>query len=247
MNNKTVLISDMHLSNETAKLNNMFKQCLYQWIGKIDALYILGDMFEYWIGDDYKDQMVDSFLQGLKKFSEQTPLFIMHGNRDFLLGKAFEEATGAKIINDPTLVNLYGSEYVLSHGDLLCTDDLAYQQFREQSRDPMWQKVMLSKPLNERKILAMQLRQMSEGVKQSNGKTAISDATETGVQQMMSAFSEGKEIIPTLIHGHTHRPAIHNHELEGKAFKRYVIQDWADNKGGYLVASDQGIEVKPLP
>ena len=247
MKNTTILISDLHLSDDTLQLNNIFRRCLHQWRGKLDALYILGDLFEYWIGDDFRNELIDAFFHELKQFSQQTPLYVMHGNRDFLLGEGFCKATGAVLIDDPCLVTLYGQEYVLSHGDLLCTDDIPYQQFRAQSRNPMWQQMMLAKPINERKVLAMQLRQMSEGVKQTNGKTDISDATETGVIEMIKPFAQDKDTIPTLIHGHTHRPAIHEHEFEGKPFKRYVIQDWSGNKGGFLLITSEGIEIKTLP
>ncbi len=247
MNNITILVSDLHLSDDTPQLNNIFRRALHQWCGKIDALYILGDLFEYWIGDDFRNELTEAFFHELKQFSQQTPLYVMHGNRDFLLGQAFCEATGAVLIEDPSMVTLYEQEYVLSHGDLLCTDDLPYQQFRAQSRNPMWQKMMLDKPINERKVLAMQLRQMSEGVKQTNGKTDISDATEKGVLDMISPFAQGKDKIPTLIHGHTHRPAVHEHEFEDKTFKRYVLQDWSGNKGGYLEITSVGVEIKNIP
>ncbi|WP_434777237.1 UDP-2,3-diacylglucosamine diphosphatase [Neisseria sp. Ec49-e6-T10] len=243
---QTILMADLHLSEETPKLNKLFKQCLNEWQGKIDALYILGDFFEYWIGDDDSNPFIETVLSQLKAFAQHTPTYVMHGNRDFLLGDGFEAKTGVKIITDPSLVNLYGKEYVLSHGDILCTDDLPYQQFRAQSRNPAWQSVMLSKPLAERKVLAMQLRQMSEGVKAANGKTSISDATEVGVEQLMKPFIEGKASAPTFIHGHTHRPDIHEHSIAGHAFKRYVLQDWYSEKAGYLVVSEGSVDVKEL-
>ena len=247
MDKQTIFVADMHLSDDTPQLNNIFRRCLHQWRGKIDALYLLGDLFEYWIGDDFHNELTDAFLRELKLFSNETPLYVMHGNRDFLLGQAFADSTGAQIIADPSLVTLYGQEYVLSHGDLLCTDDLAYQQFRAQSRNPVWQQGMLAKPINERKVLAMQLRQMSEGVKAANGKTELSDATEAGVQQMIAPFAEDKAAVPTLIHGHTHRPSVHEHQFNGKPFKRYVLQDWSGSKGGFLSVNKEGVTIHLLP
>ena len=248
MTKPTIFISDMHLSEQTPKLNMLFLQCLHQWRDRIDTLYILGDMFEYWIGDDVHNELIDTLIHEIKQFTQSTPLMIMHGNRDFLLGQVFSNATGAQLIEDPTLITLYGNRYLLTHGDLLCTNDTAYQQFRIQSRNSLWQQAMLAKPIPERIALAKQLRTLSESSHQTQDETTgYGDVTDTGIEQMMAPFCQNQEKPPTMIHGHTHRPAIHDHLLYGKQpFKRYVLQDWNGEHGGYIQISETGIEVKSL-
>ncbi|MCO6503843.1 MAG: UDP-2,3-diacylglucosamine diphosphatase [Snodgrassella sp.] len=242
--NTTIFISDLHLSEQTTLLNQLFQRCLHQWQGKIDALYILGDFFDVWVGDDDDSEFIRTIKSQLKQFTSITPIFFMHGNRDFLLGRQFASETGIHIIEAPLLTNLYGKSYLLVHGDELCTDDLAYQQFRAQSRNPLWQMAVLTKPITERRMLAGQIRQMSETRKNNEGKNEISDATENGVQALIA--SQDLKDLPTLIHGHTHRPAVHEHYYEENLFKRYVIQDWADNYGGYLAVDIAGVHTHEL-
>ena len=239
--NQTIMIADLHLAADTPALNALFTQKLQDWAGKIDALYILGDLFDAWIGDDDDSPFIQGQLQLLRDFSQSTPLFVMRGNRDFLFGIAFAQATGATLLEEPHALTLYGHAYVLCHGDSLCTDDLAYQQFRLQARNPQWQAMILSKPLAERRVLAAQIRQMSEGSKAENGKSAISDATEAGVQALMSAHPGAD-----LIHGHTHRPATHQHEVAGRTLQRFVIQDWYGSEGGYLRLDASGVTAVSL-
>lgn len=250
MNQATVIIADLHLSEETPKLNAKFQSCLKEWQGQIESLYILGDLFEVWVGDDDTSPFIEEQLAALKAFSVHTPLFIMHGNRDFLLGEAFAAKVGATMLPDPFPVILHGKAYVLSHGDMLCTEDLAYQQFRLQARNPLWQAAMLAKPLAERHILAAQIRQMSEGKKAANGKSAISDATEAGVQELIKSVSGSLEVLPTLIHGHTHRPAVHEHQFNNQPFKRYVIADWFESEdgieGGFLKVDATGVKAEDI-
>lgn len=246
MSRETLIIADLHLSETTPKLNAYFRGCLQTWQGKIDALYILGDLFEIWVGDDDDSHFIATQLATLKEFSLYTPLFIMRGNRDFLLGETFAQQVGATLITDPYPLILYNQPYLLTHGDILCTDDLAYQQFRTQTRNPIWQQAMLAKSLSERHLLATQIRQMSEGNKIENGKNSISDATETGIQQIMQNTITDNSL-PTLIHGHTHRPAIHKHQLNNQTFKRYVIADWFESpdtiQGGFLTIDQVGVNI----
>lgn len=242
--NTTIFISDLHLSEHTPQLNQLFQRCLNQWQGNIDALYILGDFFDVWIGDDDDSDFIRNIKSQLKQFTSSTPVYFMHGNRDFLLGKQFAAETGIDLIEAPQLTQLYGQDYLLVHGDELCTNDLAYQQFRMQTRNPLWQMAVLNKPLAERRMLAGQIRQMSETRKNSEGKSEISDASENGIETLMSC--QNQERLPTLIHGHTHRPAVHEHLCHGVPFKRYVIQDWADDKGGYLAVDETGVHVHEL-
>lgn len=233
------MIADLHLAADTPELNALFAQKLNDWQGKVDALYILGDLFDAWIGDDDDSPFIQEQLQLMHDFSLDTPLFVMRGNRDFLFGPTFAQKTGATLLEEPHAITLYEHDYVLCHGDSLCTDDLAYQQFRLQARNPQWQAMILSKPLAERRILAAQIRQISEGAKAENGKTAISDATEAGIQALMSQYAGAN-----LIHGHTHRPATHEHQINGQTIQRFVIQDWYGNQGGYLVVDANGVHAE---
>lgn len=245
---QTLFISDLHLSAETPELNQLFYGCLKQWQGKIDALYILGDFFDAWVGDDDDSAFAAEVKAALRAFTEHTPVFMQHGNRDFLLGKIFAAETGVTLLPERCLKTFYGKPYLLLHGDELCTDDLPYQQFRMQSRNPMWQSVVLMKPLVERRMLAGQIRMMSETKKNADGLTAISDATESGIQAALKQAAAGIGTVPTLIHGHTHRPNIHEHTVDGTAVKRYVLQDWEGEQGGYLSLDDcSGITVHRLP
>lgn len=245
---QTIFISDLHLSADTPELNQLFYGCLKKWQGKIDALYILGDFFDVWVGDDDDSVFAAEVKAALKAFTEHTPIYMQHGNRDFLLGKTFVAETGIQLLPERCLKTFYGKPYLLLHGDELCTDDLPYQQFRMQSRNSMWQTVVLMKPLAERRMLAGQIRMMSETKKNADGLTAISDATESGIQAALKQAAEEIGQMPILIHGHTHRPAVHDHVIGGVTTQRYVLQDWEGSSGGYLSLDDQnGITVHRLP
>ena len=247
MSTQTIFISDLHLSEDTPALNQLFFQALNNWKGQIDALYILGDFFDIWVGDDDDSPFIQSIIQALKHFTTETPIYFIHGNRDFLLGQQFAQATGIILLPEQQLIHLYGKPYLLLHGDELCTDDLAYQQFRLQSRNPLWQGAVLMKPLAERKLLAGQIRMMSETKKNAEGLSQISDVTETGVQTtLITVFNQIGEF-PALIHGHTHRPNSHEHIINNTIVKRYVLQDWEGEQGGYLVIdSDSHIQTFKL-
>ncbi|KUM01635.1 UDP-2,3-diacylglucosamine diphosphatase [Chromobacterium subtsugae] len=234
-------ISDLHLADDTPALNQLFLDTLLQWRGRIDALYILGDLFEYWVGDDDDSSYLEAPLAAMREFAASTPLYVMRGNRDFLLGAGFEARSGAKLLDDPTLTDVHGQRILLCHGDALCTDDAAYQQFRALSRSPQWQQAMLAKPLAERHAIARHARAQSEMNKQQTGLAAISDVTEAAVQALLAAHGW-----PTLIHGHTHRPARHRHQAGESGASRWVIQDWHGGRGGYLLLDDAGIRALPL-
>lgn len=242
---QTLLIADLHLSEHTPSLNELFSRQLNQWQGNIDALYILGDFFDAWVGDDDDSSFIRQIKAQLHTFTRHTPIYFIHGNRDFLLGNTFAQQTGISLLDEVVPVSLYGRHYVLVHGDELCTDDIAYQQFRQQTRQRAWQQMILSKPLAERRMLAGQIRQMSEQRKTDEGKSEVSDATEAGIQALMQRFDDTPA--PTLIHGHTHRPAIHIHRRNGQIFERHVLQDWYNLSGGAMVIDDQkGISHIPL-
>jgi len=235
------LISDLHLSEESPELNQLFSATLDAWRGKLDALYILGDLFEYWVGDDDNTPWIQGMLGTLSAFSAHTPLRIMRGNRDFLLGAEFARQTGAELIDDPTLFYCGSQAYLLSHGDTLASDDVAYQQFRAQSRNPAWQQAMLARPLAERHAIARQARVQSKANKQATGLDAISDATDSAVLALLDHYDW-----PMLIHGHTHRPACHQIEHGEHSTQRWVIADWHDGHGGYLRLDGRGVSAYTL-
>ena len=240
MTSQTIFISDLHLSEQETQLNKLFFQSLDEWEGRIDALYILGDFFDAWVGDDDSSPFIDSIYTALKSFTEKTPVYLLHGNRDFLLGEQFEKASGVTLLPEQYVAELYGQAYLFVHGDELCTDDLPYQQFRLQARHPVWQAGVLAKTLAERKMMAEQIRQMSEVSKTAEGKSQMSDATEEGIQALLQQYFAHHSQTPILIHGHTHRPDVHEHLVNGQTIKRYVLQDWYGNEGGYLSLNSQG-------
>jgi UDP-2,3-diacylglucosamine hydrolase len=201
-----------------------------------DALYILGDFFEYWAGDD---AMLDTFhrpiIQALMQLTQhQTQVYLMHGNRDFLIRDDFAKATGVQLLTDPVVVHMYGKEVLLSHGDALCTDDIQYMAFREKVRQPAWQQAFLSQSLAERKAFIQQARAQSE-VDKSNKMAAIMDINEEALASVLRAF----HYPPIFIHGHTHRPNRHVHVVDGHISERYVLGDWYE-QGSYLKLDAQG-------
>ncbi|NDV12900.1 UDP-2,3-diacylglucosamine diphosphatase [Crenobacter caeni] len=228
-------ISDLHLSEEHPELAELFERTLDAWGGQIDALYILGDLFEYWVGDDdalspFNARMLDA----LARFSAQTPLYVMHGNRDFLLGEGFEHASGARLLADPTLIEAYGRRLLLSHGDVACTADTAYQTFRALRSQAQWQAALLARPLAERHAIARAARTQSEGQKAAQGYTEEGDVTAEGLAALLEPYGW-----PTLVHGHTHRPGCYP-VADGK-MRRWVIADWHDGAGGYLRLDENGL------
>ena len=232
---RTLFISDLHLDESRPRIVSQFERFLAEVAPGADALYILGDLFEYWVGDDgLALPFPHHIARALKPLAAQVPTRIMHGNRDFLIAQEFARQTGIEIIGDPALVDLYGTKAVLLHGDTLCTDDKAYQAFRAQVRNPAWQKAALAKPIAERVAMARGLREESEGAKQGKSM-GIMDVSPAAVEK---AFEEcGCDV---MIHGHTHRPARHVHRVGGKDRVRYVLPDWYE-RGGYLEATPSGI------
>ena len=226
----TLFIADLHLCEQRPAINKLFRRFLDEIACEAEALYILGDLFEYWIGDDQLDH--DPLAQEVARQLESvvlcgTQVFFMHGNRDFLVGERFAKAARLTLLPDPTLINPEGREILLMHGDTLCTDDVAYQQFRLQVRDPAWQAGVLAKSYAERAELAQAIRSRSD-VEKSLKADAIMDVNAMAVDD---AF--GKYGYPVMIHGHTHRPARHESTVGGHACTRWVLQDWHEF-GGYL-------------
>lgn len=236
----TLFISDLHLDSSRPEITQLFLAFL-QRARTAEALYILGDLFEAWIGDDDDSDVALSVRQGLRGLTDHgTPVYLMHGNRDFLLGTAFEQDTGAMLLADPTVIDLYGQPTLLMHGDLLCTDDHAYQQFRVQVHDPAWQQAVLSKPLSERRQLAVSLRGESQQAN-ADKQTELMDVNQTAVEAAMRGHG-----VRRLIHGHTHRPGVHDFELDGLAVQRIVLGDWYD-QGSMLYCDREHCELSSLP
>jgi len=232
----TLFISDLHLSQEQPHINELFLGFLEQTASKSDALYILGDLFEVWLGDDmimpYYQPALEQIAATVKA---GTPVYVMYGNRDFLMREKFEALTGAKIIYEPYIIDMYGKKTLLLHGDTLCTDDVEYQKFRAMVRNPQWQDEMLAKSPQERLELAKRFREISK-TETAQKDNAIMDVNQDAVLQTMR---ENK--VSYLIHGHTHRPATHEFLIDNHPATRIVLPDWY-KQGGYLAVSEHGYE-----
>ena len=237
---RTLFISDLHLSEERPGTTARFAGFLENVVPGADALYILGDLFEYWAGDDGLALDFPARIAALlRPATRAVPAYFMHGNRDFMVASRFCAETGLHLIPDPTTIDLYGERTLLMHGDTLCTGDHAYLAFRAQVRDPAWQAAALARPLEERLAIARGMRTRSEGAKGDKAED-IMDVSPDAVEQAFA--SSGCRV---LIHGHTHRPARHEHAAGGRACVRWVLPDWY-GAGGYLVATASGIEARPL-
>lgn len=210
-------ISDLHLDHKREDIKKAFFKFLESEAYEFKNLYILGDLFEVWIGDDFEDDFTNQVISKLKKFSQSNKnIYLMHGNRDFLLGEKFAEKCGAKLIPDPLILDGKGKKIMLSHGDIFCTDDLEYQDFKEKVRNEKWKIEFLSKNLRDREEIAKNLRQES-AVKNTKKQDYLMDVNKSEVEKIAQ---ENK--IEILIHGHVHRPKIHN-EVFGQ---RIVLGDW---------------------
>jgi UDP-2,3-diacylglucosamine hydrolase len=231
----SLFISDLHLTEERPEANERFIGFLEEKARDADALYILGDFFEYWIGDDDMAEPFNGVVVGLLRNLTQkgTPVRLMHGNRDFLIGERFCAATGAQLLQDPTVAELEGVKTLLMHGDTLCTDDLDYQAWRRTARNPAFQADFLSKSLPERRRLIVQMRERSKEVVQ--GKPAeIMDVNDEAVREVLRSHD-----VRRLIHGHTHRPGRHAIEVDGRRCERWVLPDWY-GRGGYVEVGRAG-------
>jgi len=237
----TLFISDLHLDPARPDVAQAFFRFMEQQAPKADALYILGDFFEAWIGDDMQHEFIDMVKQSLRTLTETgIPVYLMHGNRDFLIGKQFTDETGCQLLEDPTLLDLFGRKVLLMHGDTLCTRDVDYMAFRQMVRNPAWQKDFLSKTLPERLAIAENIRAAS---KEKTGQLQyeIMDVTPSEVEKVMT-----EQGVQLLIHGHTHRPAVHQLEVNGKAAERVVLGDW-HSAGWVLSFSEDGYKLQDFP
>jgi UDP-2,3-diacylglucosamine hydrolase len=222
---RSLYISDLHLSEERPEANERFFRFLEEDAAGADALYVLGDLFEYWIGDDDLGAPFNAVIVGcFRRLSGAGKrLHFMHGNRDFLVGERFAAATGAALLADPTVID----GVLLMHGDTLCTDDADYQAWRRTARDPAWQRDFLAKPLPARRATVEGLREKSKEV--IGAKPAeIMDVNDDAVRQALRQTG-----VSRLVHGHTHRPGMHRLEVDGRRCERWVLPDWY-GRGGYL-------------
>jgi len=237
----TLFISDLHLCGERPAITALFLDFLAREARTADALYILGDLFEYWLGDEAATQPAHRpVVDGLRAAGAQVPVYVMHGNRDFLLGAGFERAAGCRLIPDPTRIELYGTPVLLMHGDSLCTADTEHMAFRAKVRDAQWQREFLAKPVAERERIAREYRAYSR-MATAKKNPEIMDVTAAAVEAAMRQHQ-----VLHLIHGHTHRPRVHTLTIGGKAARRIVLGDWYE-QGSVLRVHAGGWKLVTLP
>lgn len=231
-----LFISDLHLCASRPHITDAFVDFLKNTARNAKALYVLGDLFEYWAGDDdihgtFHQQIIAAFSA---LTSTGVELYLMHGNRDFLIADDFCKAANATLIPDPTLIDLYGKKVLLSHGDDLCVDDVSYQEYRRQVREEAWQAKFLAQPLAARKLQIEAIRTRSAEEK-SYKAAEIMDVNDEAVRALLKAHNYPD----LLIHGHTHRPHQHLISMDEKQTTRWVLGDWYE-QGSYLVCDDSG-------
>lgn len=246
-----LVAADMHLDDRDPALCDQFLQALDNSLAQRTAagtsLFLLGDLFEYWIGDDTPSPVAEALARRLKAFTEAGGrCFLMHGNRDFLLDAPlpvdnpalpYSRRCDARLLTDPVVIEVAGERIVLTHGDLLCTDDVAYQQWRAQCRQPAWQAALLAMPMAERIALAQSLRTQSQETQMAAEQ--LVDVNAAAVGQMMDERGCAR-----MIHGHTHRPALHSWEAPGGLRRRWVLPDWSakvPGRGQILSVADSGL------
>lgn len=236
-----LFVSDLHLDPARPAATEAFLALLAGPAREATALYILGDLFEAWVGDDDPGEPGASVCEALKALSEAgVPVYLMRGNRDFLYGQRIAERSGATLLPDPCVVDLQGVPTLLMHGDLLCTDDAAYQAFRRQVRDPAWQQQFLSQPLAARHAFAAQARAASREHQQGLAES-ITDVNPEAVVDALRRHG-----VTRLIHGHTHRPAMHELVVDDHAAQRIVLGDWYE-QGSVLRLDADGLVLESLP
>ncbi|WP_437884209.1 UDP-2,3-diacylglucosamine diphosphatase [Pseudomonas sp. LRF_L74] len=235
-----LLISDLHLEEKRPDITRAFLLFLETRAAQAEALYILGDFFEVWIGDDGMSPFQHRIAQALRKLGDGgTRIYLMHGNRDFLIGRAFCREAGCTLLKDPTLVRFNGEPVLLMHGDSLCTRDVGYMKMRRLLRNPLSLFILRNLPLATRHTLARKLRNESRSQTRMKASDII-DVTPDEVQRVMARHG-----VRTLIHGHTHRPATHELEVDGQPARRIVLGDW-DQHGWALQVDGQGLHQAPF-
>lgn len=241
----TLFVSDLHLDPSRPQITALFSEFLRTEAAEAEGLFILGDLFEAWVGDDDDAALAQEVRAALFALSRTgVPVSVMRGNRDFLLGPRFAAECGIRLLPDPCMVSLHGLPTLLMHGDLLCTDDLAYQAVRAQVRDPAWQQDFLSRPLPARRAFADNARAQSQqhqaGLLQSGQLERITDVNESEVIATLARYG-----VSRLMHGHTHRPAIHSVSVHDRVAQRVVLGDWYE-QGSVLRVSADGVQLSTL-
>ena len=237
----TLLISDLHLEAARPEIGEQFLAFLQGEARSADALYILGDLFEAWLGDDDPNPYYATMKAAIRQLTDAgVPVYFMHGNRDFMIGDDFATETGVTLLEDPTIVDLHGHDVLLSHGDALCTDDVAYQQVRTMTRNPEWQAMMRAKSIEERIAFAVEARKQS----MARGESAsdeIMDVNDDAVKALILEHG-----VDTLLHGHTHRPAVHDVQLDDGLATRIVLGDWYE-QGSVVRWDADGPRLEEMP
>lgn len=244
----TLFISDLHLDPERPEINHVFGDFIGGEARSADALYILGDLFEAWVGDDDPSEPGVFVASKLRALADSgVPVYFQHGNRDFLVGHDFAQRAGITLLPENAVIMLHGKPVLLMHGDTLCTDDLAYQAFRAQTRDPAWRAHFLAQPLAARLAFAAQARaasqQRQQAMKQDDRAQfeTVTDVSPAAVRQTFARYG-----IDTIIHGHTHRPAVHALDIDGRNRERIVLGDWY-TQGSVLRVDSDGMRLQSLP
>jgi UDP-2,3-diacylglucosamine hydrolase len=237
----TLFISDLHLEASQPEIGEQFLSFLAAEARGAEALYILGDLFEVWLGDDDPNPYYATMKTALRELADTgVSMYFMHGNRDFTIGKVFAAETGVEILDDPTIVDLYGESVLLCHGDSLCTDDVEYQQVRAMTRNPDWQAMMLAKSIEERVAFALQAREDSK----ARGDSVSDEIMDVNQDAVIALLREHG--VATLLHGHTHRPAIHDVDLGDRSAKRIVLGDWYE-QGSIVRWDTNGPRLEAMP
>ena len=240
---QTYFIADLHLSESRPDITAAFYQFLDSHIVNkdVDALYILGDFFEVWVGDDYVTQLSTDVAARLKQVSNNgTSVFFIHGNRDFIMRDGYAKKAGMTILDEQTVIDLYGTPTVILHGDEMCTQDIEYQKFRKKSRGWWWPKLMLAMPLWYRKKIARDAREKSK-LSQADKPIEILDVVQSAVLETFA-----KHNVANMIHGHTHRPNVHTYEVNNQTLTRTVLGDWY-TQGSYLVVTPESQQLISTP
>ena len=236
----TLFISDLHLDASRPHITRLFVDFVEKEATRANALYILGDLFEAWIGDDAPGEVGDAVADALTALhAKGVPSFFIHGNRDFLLGDAFARRARMTLLPDPSHVRIEGHDVLLMHGDVLCTDDAPYQKFREETRTPRWQRAFLSRPVEERARFAEQARAESKRYTRS-----VADAiTDVNADAVLRAFEH--HATHRMIHGHTHRPCVHRLDAANGTLERIVLGDWYE-QGSVLRFAGESVDLAAL-
>jgi UDP-2,3-diacylglucosamine hydrolase len=237
----TLFIADLHLDPARPQITDLFERYLAgDDVRHADALYILGDLVEAWIGDDDDAELPARIATATRAVRDAgVPVYFMVGNRDFLLGPAFAARAGLTLLDDGTVHDIHGRRTLLMHGDVLCTDDVAYQAVRKQVRTPEWRAQILAMPLQARRAFAAKAREDSKA-HTGNTMESIMDVNADAVAEAMR-----KAGVTRLIHGHTHRPAVHDFQLAGTPAQRIVLGDWYE-QGSVLRVDADGVELRGL-